>query len=151
MKFWYTSYIASILLSTEIVKKHIVLLSTVTLSEHLRSPSVFWWSSCCSSFLFLCVLSYYVSLRSVLCVLMSVTISPLKRCSVHLYLQLFVGGLMSYLRYTCLLACGGVLFVFVFCLVHHMLKVFLDFPFLITPSVFSNVYLPFCLSDNSIL
>ena len=28
---------------------------------------------------------------------------------------------------------------------------FLDFPFLITPSVFSNVYLPFCLSDNSIL
>jgi hypothetical protein len=105
------------------------LFSTVTLSEHLRSPSVFWWSPCCSSFLFLCVLSYYVSLRSVLCVVMSVTISPLKRCSVHLYLQLFVGGLMSYLRYTCLLACGGVLFVFVFCLVHHMLNFFWIFHF----------------------
>ena len=26
-----------------------------------------------------------------------------KRCSVRLYLQLFVGGLMSYLRYICLL------------------------------------------------
>jgi hypothetical protein len=28
----------------------------------------------------------------------------IKRCSVRLYLQLFVGGLMSYLRYLCLLA-----------------------------------------------
>jgi len=29
-------------------------------------------------------------------------------CSVRLYLQLFVGGLMSYLRYFCLLAHNGV-------------------------------------------
>jgi hypothetical protein len=32
----------------------------------------------------------------------------IKRCSVRLYLQLFVGGLMSYLRYVCLFACDGV-------------------------------------------
>ena len=45
-----------------------------------------------------------------------------KRCSGRLYLQLFVGGLMSYLPYLCLLAhsgvqhilcCALVLFVFV--------------------------------------
>ena len=30
------------------------------------------------------------------------------RCLVRLYLQLFVGGCMSYLRYLCLFACGGV-------------------------------------------
>jgi hypothetical protein len=34
-----------------------------------------------------------------------------------------------------------VLFVFVLCLVYPMLPVFLDCPFLIAPSVFSNVYL----------
>ena len=39
---------------------------------------------------------------------MSVTISLWKRCSVFLYLQLFVGGLVFYLCYLCLLACGGV-------------------------------------------
>jgi hypothetical protein len=37
-----------------------------------------------------------------------------------------------------------VLFVFVLCLVYPMLPVSLDCPFLIAPSVFSNVYL-FCL------
>ena len=31
-----------------------------------------------------------------------------KRCSVRLYLQLFVGGLMSYLRYLCFFAYGNV-------------------------------------------
>jgi hypothetical protein len=45
------------------------------------------------------VLSYYVSLRSEFCVVMFVTISAQKRCSVRLYLQLFVGGLMSYFHY----------------------------------------------------
>ena len=47
-----------------------------------------------------------------------------KRCSVRLYLQLFVGGSMSYLRYMCLFTYTGVqhimwcvfdLFVFVLC------------------------------------
>ena len=42
------------------------------------------------------VMSYYVSLRSEFPVVISVTIFAFKRCSVRLYLQLFVGGLMSY-------------------------------------------------------
>ena len=53
---------------------------------------------------------------------MSVTISTLKRCSVHLYLQLFVGWFMSYLCYLCLFVnCGVqhilccVLFFFTLC------------------------------------
>ena len=41
------------------------------------------------------VMSYYVSLRSEFRVVISVTIFAYKRCSVRLYLQLFVGGLMS--------------------------------------------------------
>ena len=55
-------------------------------------------------FLVFIVLSYCVSLRSEFHVVMSVMISALKRCSVRLYLQLF----MSYLRYLCLLAHSGV-------------------------------------------
>jgi hypothetical protein len=57
---------------------------------------------------------------------------------------------MSYLRYLCLFAYSGVqhilccvfiLFVFVLCLVYAMLPVSLNCPFLITPSVFSDIYL----------
>jgi hypothetical protein len=48
-----------------------------------------------------------VSLRSEFHVVMSVTISALKRCSVRLYLQLFIGGLMPYLRCLRLLAYIG--------------------------------------------
>jgi hypothetical protein len=44
----------------------------------------------------------------VFCVVLSVTISTLKRCSVRLYLQLSVGGLMSYLYYMCLFTYSGV-------------------------------------------
>jgi hypothetical protein len=39
-----------------------------------------------------------------------------------------------------LLCCVFVLFVFVLCLVYPMFPVSLDCPFLIAPSVFSNVY-----------
>jgi hypothetical protein len=35
----------------------------------------------------------------------------LKRCSFRIYFQLFVGGLMSYLRYLCLISCSFVFFV----------------------------------------
>ena len=49
----------------------------------------------CSRFV-LFMLSYYKSFRSHFRVVMSVTISAKKRCSVRLYLQLFVRGLMSY-------------------------------------------------------
>ena len=48
----------------------------------------------------------------------------------------YVGGLMSYSRYLCLFAYSGVQHVL--CCV---LAVSLDCPFLIAPSVFSNVYL----------
>ena len=70
------------------------------------------------------MLSYYVSLHSEFRVVMSFRNSASKRSSVRLYLQLFVGGLMSYLRYLCLfthngvqhiLCCVFVLFFFVLC------------------------------------
>jgi hypothetical protein len=48
-----------------------------------------------------------VSLRSEFRVVMSVTISAYKRCSIRLHLQVFVGRLMYYLRYLCLFACSG--------------------------------------------
>jgi hypothetical protein len=65
------------------------------------------------------------------------------------HLQLFVGGLMPYLRYLCLLAYSGVqhisgcvAFCFVFLrLVYPMLPVSLDCSFAIALSVFSDVYL----------
>jgi len=50
---------------------------------------------------------------------------------------------MSYLRYLCLLTYSGVQYMLCFVclrLVYHMLPVSLDFPCLITPSVFCNVY-----------
>ena len=45
-----------------------------------------------------------MSLRSEFRVVMSATISAYKRSSARLYLLLFVGGRMSYLRYLCLLS-----------------------------------------------
>ena len=54
------------------------------------------------------------------------------RCSVRLYLHLFVGGIMSYLRYLCLFAHSGVqhiLWCVGFFLVYPMLLVSLDCPF----------------------
>ena len=57
-----------------------------------------------------------------------ITITTLKRCLVHLYLQLFVGGLML---------CNCFVFLRLLC---PMLPVSLDCPMLIVPSVFSNVY-----------
>jgi len=61
---------------------------------------------CLSSFLLLCIMCLYV--------LGSVTISAYRRCSVGLYLQLFVGveggwgEVMSYVRYLCLFTHSGV-------------------------------------------
>jgi hypothetical protein len=97
-------------------------------------PPILWWCPCCSSFYFF-ALSYYVSLRPefrVCCPLQF----PSKWCSVRLYLHLFVGGLMSYLRYLCLFAysgvqhilcCISVLFFFVLCTL--CCQVSLDCPF----------------------
>ena len=58
--------------------------------------------------------------------------------SVGLYLQLFVGGFMSYLRYLCLFAYNGVQHILccVFVLLSLMSPISLDCSFLIAPSVF---------------
>jgi hypothetical protein len=53
-------------------------------------------------------LSCYVSIRSQFHVVISLGFIREKRCSVRLYLQLFVGELMSYSRYLCLFAYSGV-------------------------------------------
>ena len=87
-----------------------------------------------------------MSLHSEFRVVVSLTISAYKRCSVRLYLQLFVRELMSYLRYLCLFAYSGVQHILccVFAclrLGYTMLLVSLDCPYLIAPSVFSNDYL----------
>ena len=83
----------------------------------MSSPPVIWWGPCFSSF-YLCVLSYYVSLRFEFRFVMSVTISAWILCSVRLYLQLFLGGRMSYLCYLCLFSHSGVqhILCFVFAL-----------------------------------
>jgi hypothetical protein len=55
---------------------------------------------------------------------MFVAIAVKKLCSVRFYLQLFVGGFMSYLRYLCLLVHSDVqqilccVFVFIICVLH---------------------------------
>ena len=65
------------------------------------TPGFFMVWSVLLIFLFFFVLSYYVSLRSEFRVMMSVTISAYKSCSVRLYRQLLVEGHMSYVRYLC--------------------------------------------------
>jgi hypothetical protein len=95
--------------------------------------------------------SYYMSLCSEFRVMTSVT---QEWCSVRVYLQLFVGGLMSYLRYLCLFAHSGVQSIMscVFlclCPVYPMLPVSLDCSFLIVPSLFYNVYLCVILTCRS--
>ena len=77
------------------------------------------------------MLSYYVSLRSELRLLMFATIYPYKRSSVRLYLQLFVRGILSYLR----------------CFYLACLR--LVYSFLIASSVFSNVLLCIVTGANS--
>ena len=81
----------------------------------------FWWGPCCPSIIFLrCPIMWLFEFS----VVMSVTISTLTRCSVHLYFQLFVGGFISYLRYLYLFRYGGLqhmlccvfaLFFFILC------------------------------------
>jgi hypothetical protein len=74
-----------------------------------------------------------------------VAISAWKWCSVHLCLRLIVKGGISCLGFLFLLAHSGVqhiMLCFVFLrLLYPVLPVSLDGPFLVVPSVFSNVYL----------
>jgi hypothetical protein len=85
------------------------------------------------------VLSCYVSLRSEFRVVMSVAISHKNYVLVRLYLQLFVGWFISYLRYFRLFAYSDVQCILC-CVLFVLLSVSLDCPFLIAHSVFSNVY-----------
>ena len=64
---------------------------------------------CCSSFEFLCVVLLYVSTFLVsYCDVRYDFRAKTMFSSVRLYLQLFVAGLISYLRYLCLFAYSGI-------------------------------------------
>ena len=101
------------------------------------------------------MLSYYVSLLSYFRVVISVTISALKRYSVRLSLQLFVRGLMLFALFVfvCIQWCPihiVLCLCFVFLrLVYPILPVSLDCLFLIASSVVSNVYLPGIFYPNN--
>ena len=80
------------------------------------------------------MLSCYVALRSEFHIVVSITFSELKQGSIRLHLQLFVGVIVSYLRYLYLLTHNIVQHLFscvfyFFCLrlVYTMLPVSLDF------------------------
>jgi len=103
----------------------------LSLCEHMSSPQVFWWSVLLIFQFFvvviLCVFTFWVPSCDVRYDF------RIKLFSVLLYLQLFVGGLMFYLRYFCLFVYSGVQHilccVFVFLrLVYPMLPVSLDCP-----------------------
>ena len=98
-----------------------------TLRKHLSSCPVFFVGSVLLIFLVFCVV--------LLCV----------------FTFFFLGGLMFYLRYFCLFVHCGVqhILCFVFGLFFFVLPVSLDCPFLIAPSVFSNVYFTYCSEPNT--
>ena len=86
----------------------------------------------------LCTLKWQ---RTLYIVVVCITFA-LERCSVRLYRHLFVGGLMSCLRYLCLFVYNGVQHILCcfFPLVYPMVPVSLDCQFFIADSGFSNIY-----------
>jgi hypothetical protein len=71
--------------------------------------NVILWGTCCSSFYFFCVVLLYVSTFLVSCCDVRYDFRAKTMFgSVRLYLQLFVAGLISYLRYLCLFAYSGI-------------------------------------------
>ena len=98
-----------------------------------------WWNA-----LFLIYVKFVFKCKvglSPMFIVMSVMIFAYKRCSVRFYLQLFVGGFMSHLRYLFLLVYSEcptdiVLCFSSSCVPYPMLPVSLDCAFLIGPSVF---------------
>ena len=89
----------------------------LTFLKHMSSP-LFIFLGGIKILLF--VLPYYASLLK-FPVVMSVKISAYKRCLACLYLQLFVGRLMFYLRYLCTLC---IVVSNTFCVVFFVLLVF---------------------------
>ena len=77
----------------------------VYIHEHLSSPPVFWWSPIAHLSSIFCIV---LLCDFTFCVVIFVTVSAWKRWLVRLYLQLFVGGRMSYLRYLSLFPFSGV-------------------------------------------
>ena len=116
------------------------------LHKHMISPVLF--GGVCVAHLFSSWCCPIMCLRSEFRVVISVTISAWKPCLVRLYLHLFVGGRMSYLRYLCLFAHSGVqhilccVFVLFSLVLFSLVYVasFSGFSLFDPPSVFSKVY-----------
>ena len=109
-----------------------------------RAPGVtpgFSWGPCCSSFRFsvLCVFCFVLLCLSSSCVL----------CNPMLLFSLdspFLRFSLTLSSVFCVVICA--MFVFVLCLVHTMLPVSLDCPFVIaSPSVLSNIYVSQAQND----
>ena len=107
----------------------------------------FWWGPCCSSFylFFICPI---MCISVVVSVLGSVLWCPFGFRVGTIFRSSLPPVVMSSLRCLCLFTYSGihgtcgvlfVLFLFVLCTL-YMLSVSLDCPFLIAPSVFSNIY-----------
>ena len=94
------------------------------------------------TFYVFCVVIVYVI---TFCVVTSATISAYKLWSVRLYLRLFVGGFMSYLRYLCLVCiqrlCSCFSYLRLVSCVPNVASFSVPSILFIAPSVFSNVYL----------
>ena len=116
----------------------------LTLHEHLSSLPIFCWGPCCISFL-CCSIMHLSVLSSVLWwpqrfphkTMFGSSLTPVvcRRADVSFMLFVLV---FVYTDVQSILCCG---FFFVLCLAYPILPVSLDCSFLITPSVFSNVYL----------
>ena len=94
-------------------------------------------------YLFGFLFCHYVSLRSEFRVVLPLQFPHRKQCSVRRYHHLFVGGIMSWLRYMCLLSHSGVQCILCFGFlrfVYPMLPFSLDCQLLIASLVFYNVY-----------
>ena len=74
---------------------------------------------------------------------MSYKKQKLLKCHKHLGYRFVVGFELLIVLVICVVVYFYILFVFVLCFMCPMLPVFLDCPFLIAPSVFSNIYLNF--------
>jgi hypothetical protein len=95
----------------------------LTLCEHLNSPLVFWWGSCCSSFQFFCVVLLYMCPY----VLSSVFWCPVRFPHKSHVRFVFTSSRLSYLRYPimCLYVPSSVLW----CSVRLYLQLFVLFRF----------------------
>ena len=114
----------------------------LTFRKHLSSPPVFWWARVAHLYGFLCcaIMCLYVMSSLLWCPLRF----PHKNDVWFVFASSCLFVCLNYLRCLCLSGCDGVRHVLccVFLrIVCPVLPFSLDCPFLIAPSVFSNVYL----------